>query len=64
MVAGLIRTIAVTCKSDNLGNLYNSFYNVEESRLENIKNGGVLINQNGKMVRSRRLSSNPFFSLL
>jgi isocitrate lyase len=33
MGAGLIRTIAVTCKSDDVGNLYNSFHNVEEATL-------------------------------
>jgi isocitrate lyase len=41
MDAGFIRTIEVTCESDDLGNLYHSFHNVEEATLENMKNGGV-----------------------
>jgi isocitrate lyase len=58
--AGLTKQIAVTREPGDLGDQYNSFLDVEEVSAENMKNGDVLINQNGKLVRPKRLPSNLF----
>ncbi|WP_062268301.1 isocitrate lyase [Endozoicomonas arenosclerae] len=58
--AGLTKQLAVTNQPGDLGDQYNSFLDVEEISPENMKNGDVVINQNGKLVRPKRLPSNLF----
>jgi len=58
--AGLTKQIAVSHEPGDLGDQYNSFLNVEEISPEDMKNGDVLIKQNGKIVRPKRLPSNLF----
>ncbi len=58
--AGLTKQIAVTNEPGDLGDQYNSFLDVEEVALEDMNNGDVVINQNGKLVRPKRLPSNLF----
>ena len=58
--AGLTKQIAVTNEPGDLGDQYNSFLDVEEVTAETMKNGDVVINQNGKLVRPKRLPSNLF----
>ena len=58
--AGLTKQIAVTNEPGDLGDQYNAFLDVEEVSAEDIKNGDVIINQNGKLVRPKRLPSNLF----
>ncbi len=58
--AGLTKQIAVTQQPGDLGDQYNSFLDVEEVTTESMQNGDVIINQNGKLVRPRRLPSNLF----
>ena len=58
--AGLTKQIAVTREPGDLGDQYNSFLDVEEVTPETMKNGDVLINQGGKLVRPKRLPSNLF----
>lgn len=58
--AGLTKQIAVTKEPGDLGDQYNSFLNVEELSPEEINNGDVLIKQDGKLVRPKRLPSNLF----
>jgi len=58
--AGLTKQIAVTHEEGDLGDQYNSFLDCEEIASENINNGDVLIKQNGKLVRPKRLASNLF----
>jgi isocitrate lyase len=58
--AGLTKQIAVTHKPGDLGDQYNSFLDVEEIAPEAMNNGDVVIHQNGKLVRPKRLASNLF----
>ena len=58
--AGLTKQIAVTKQEGDLGDLYNSFLDVEEVDEASVDNGDVLIKQNGKLVRPKRLASNLF----
>ncbi|WP_438463635.1 isocitrate lyase [Marinomonas sp. PE14-40] len=58
--AGLTKQIAVTAAEGDLGDQYNSFLDVEEVDASNMKNGDVLLNQKGKLVRPKRLPSNLF----
>ncbi|WP_422135871.1 isocitrate lyase [Endozoicomonas sp. ALD040] len=58
--AGLTKQLAVTNQPGDLGDQYNSFLDVEEVTPENMKNGDVIINRNGKLVRPKRLPSNLF----
>ncbi len=58
--AGLTKQIAVTRKPGDLGDQYNSFLDVEEVTPADMKNGDVVINRNGKLVRPKRLPSNLF----
>src|SRR3954467_4078291 len=58
--AGLTQQIAVSHKPGDLGDLYNSFLDCEEITPENARNGDVIINQNGKMMRPKRLPSNLY----
>jgi len=58
--AGLTKQIAVTKEKGDLGDQYNSFLDVEEVAPEQMNHGDVLINQNGKLVRPKRLPSNLY----
>ena len=58
--AGLTKQIAVTNKPGDLGDQYNAFLDVEEVSPAEMQNGDVVINQNGKLVRPKRLPSNLF----
>jgi isocitrate lyase len=58
--AGLTKQIAVSHVEGDLGDQYNSFLDCEEITPENAKNGDVIINRGGKMLRPKRLPSNLF----
>ncbi len=58
--AGLTKQIAVSKEPGDLGDQYNSFLDCEEVSPEDMKNGDVVINQGGKLVRPKRLPSNLF----
>ena len=58
--AGLTKQIAVTNEPGDLGDQYNSFLDCEEVSLENMKNGDVVLNRDGKLLRPKRLPSNLF----
>ena len=52
--------IAVTREKGDLGDQYNSFLDVEEVSNNDMNHGDVLINQDGKLVRPKRLPSNLY----
>ncbi|NPU91515.1 MAG: isocitrate lyase [Gammaproteobacteria bacterium] len=58
--AGLTKQIAFTKEPGDLGDQYNSFLDCEEVSLANMKNGDVVINRGGKLLRPKRLPSNLF----
>jgi isocitrate lyase len=58
--AGLTKQIAVTKEAGDLGDQYNSYLDVEDVDMDDIDSGDVLIRQNGKLVRPKRLPSNLF----
>ena len=58
--AGLTKQIAITNEEGDLGDQYNSFLDVEEISSENMNHGDVMICQNGKVVRPKRLPSNLY----
>jgi isocitrate lyase len=58
--AGLTKQIAVTNEVGDLGDQYNSFLDCDEVSEADIGNGDVVIKQNGKLVRPKRLPSNLF----
>ncbi len=58
--AGLTKQIAVTKEPGDLGDLYNSFLDVEDVSPEDLNNGDVVLNRAGKLVRPKRLPSNLF----
>jgi isocitrate lyase len=58
--AGLTKQIAVTKEPGDLGDQYNSFLDCEEVSLEDMSNGDVVLNRDGKLLRPRRLPSNLF----
>ncbi len=58
--AGLTKQIAVTNEPGDLGDQYNSFLDVEEVTPETMKNGDIVLNRDGKLVRPKRLPSNLF----
>jgi len=58
--AGLTKQIAVTKEPGDLGDQYNSFLDCEEVSEADLKNGDVIINRNGKLLRPKRLASNLF----
>ncbi|MFX7705266.1 isocitrate lyase, partial [Acinetobacter baumannii] len=57
---GLTQQIAVSHKPGDIGDQYNSFLDCEEVTAENARNGDVIIHQNGKMKRPKRLPSNLY----
>jgi len=58
--AGLTKQIAVSHTPGDLGDQYNSFLDCEEICGSSIRNGDVVLNRNGKLVRPKRLPSNLF----
>lgn len=58
--AGLTKQIAVTQEEGDLGDQYNAFLDCDEVSLDDMKNGDVVIKQEGKLVRPKRLASNLF----
>ena len=58
--AGLTKQIAITNEQGDLGDQYNSFLDVEEINKKNMNHGDVMISQNGKIVRPKRLPSNLY----
>src|ERR1700760_3094762 len=58
--AGLTQQIAVSYKPGDIGDQYNSFLDCEEVTTEDSRNGDVIINRNGKMLRPKRLPSNLY----
>ncbi len=58
--AGLTKQIAVSNAPGDLGDLYNSFLDCEEIDPATARNGDVIINRDGKMMRPKRLPSNLF----
>jgi isocitrate lyase len=58
--AGLTKQIAVTNIKGDLGDQYNSFLDVDEVTTETMNHGDVMINQDGKLVRPKRLPSNLY----
>jgi len=58
--AGLTKQIAVTHEPGDLGDQYNSFLDCEEITPEEMNNGDVVLNRNGKLLRPKRLESNLF----
>ena len=58
--AGLTKQIAVSHTPGDLGDQYNAFLDCEEITPDNARNGDVIINRNGKLLRPKRLPSNLF----
>jgi isocitrate lyase len=58
--AGLTKQIAVSNEAGDLGDQYNSFLDCEEIDPATARNGDVILNRNGKMLRPKRLASNLF----
>ena len=58
--AGLTKQIAVSTTPGDLGDQYNSFLDCEEIAASDLKNGDVVINRAGKLLRPKRLPSNLF----
>ncbi|HEX3887140.1 MAG TPA: isocitrate lyase [Phenylobacterium sp.] len=58
--AGLTKQIAVSHQPGDLGDQYNSFLDCEEISPTDMKNGDVVLNRGGKLLRPKRLPSNLF----
>jgi isocitrate lyase len=58
--AGLTKQIAVTHEPGDLGDQYNAFLDCEEVSTADLKNGDLVLNREGKLLRPRRLPSNLF----
>jgi isocitrate lyase len=58
--AGLTKQIAVSNEPGDIGDQYNSFLDCEEIDPATAKNGDVILNRNGKLMRPKRLPSNLF----
>ena len=58
--AGLTKQIAVSKEPGDLGDLYNSFLDCEEIDPATARNGDVILNRDGKLLRPKRLPSNLF----
>ena len=58
--AGLTKQIAVSKEPGDLGDQYNAFIDCEEITADNMQNGDVIMNRDGKMMRPKRLPSNLF----
>jgi isocitrate lyase len=58
--AGLTQQIAVSHAPGDLGDQYNAFLDCEEVAPGDARNGDVIINRNGKLLRPKRLASNLY----
>ena len=58
--AGLTQQIAVSREPGDLGDQYNAFLDCEEVKPGEGRNGEVLINRGGKLMRPKRLASNLY----
>ncbi|MHA6333705.1 isocitrate lyase [Qipengyuania sp. CAU 1752] len=58
--AGLTKQIAYTREAGDLGDKYNSFLDCEEVAPQDMKNGDVVLNRDGKLLRPKRLPSNLY----
>jgi len=58
--AGLTQQIAYSREPGDLGDQYNSFLDAEEVAPGEARNGDVVINRNGKLLRPKRLASNLY----
>jgi isocitrate lyase len=58
--AGLTQQIAVSREPGDLGDQYNSFLDCEEVAPGDARNGDVILNRNGKLLRPKRLPSNLY----
>ena len=58
--AGLTKQIAVSTKPGDLGHQYNSFLDCEAVKEKDIAENDVLIKQDGRLVRPKRLASGLF----
>jgi isocitrate lyase len=58
--AGLTKQIAVSQEPGDIGDQYNSFLDCEEIDPTTARNGDVILNRDGKMMRPKRLPSNLF----
>ncbi len=58
--AGLTKQIAVSHTPGDIGDKYNSFLDCEEISPADMKNGDVVLNRGGKLLRPKRLPSNLF----
>jgi isocitrate lyase len=58
--AGLTKQIAVSNQPGDLGDKYNSFLDCEEISPAELRNGDVILNRGGKLLRPKRLPSNLF----
>ena len=58
--AGLTKQIAVSKQPGDIGDLYNSFLDCEEIDPATARNGDVILNRDGKLLRPKRLPSNLF----
>jgi isocitrate lyase len=58
--AGLTKQIAVSNEPGDIGDQYNSFLDCEEIDPTTAKNGDVILNRYGKLMRPKRLPSNLF----
>ena len=58
--AGLTKQIAVSHTPGDIGDQYNSFLDCEEISPPTCKNGDVVLNRDGKLLRPKRLPTNLF----
>ena len=58
--AGLTKQIAVSHTPGDLGDQYNSYLDCDEVSPADVRNGDVLLNRGGKLLRPKRLPSNLF----
>jgi len=58
--AGLTKQIAVSKEPGDLGDRYNSYLDCEEIDPATARNGDVILNRDGKLMRPKRLPSNLF----
>ncbi|MCL2385758.1 MAG: isocitrate lyase, partial [Alphaproteobacteria bacterium] len=58
--AGLTQQIAVSREPGDLGDQYNAFLDAEEVAPGEARNGDVVINRGGKLLRPKRLASNLY----
>ncbi len=58
--AGLTQKIAVSRQPGDLGDLYNSFLDVDDIAADDLGDGDVVIKRDGRLVRPKRLPSNLY----